>query len=177
MRNGCWLSWPTFSRLSDTQKQHRRDLLSSLLFQLAPGLTPAHISLSFLFGHDEELSSLQTTHSLHCSDNNAYVPGASLQHTIIIDALDDPYISGTPTASCKGRQFLEDLVGFTPSKCSCMPFESPETTSAPSRTLDTFLFPFMKRSDKWHISWDRQIIRTSDRNSEDGLPKSALVSR
>ena len=101
-----------FFDFRDTQKQHRRDLLSSLLFQLSARSDACHHIFSrFYLDHDEGAQQPSDDTLSQCLMDMLKVPGQPATY-IIIDALDEsPNISGTPTAREKVLQFLEDLVG------------------------------------------------------------------
>ncbi|KAN0135081.1 Ankyrin repeat-containing domain protein [Lactarius tabidus] len=101
-----------FFDFRDTQKQHRRDLLSSLLFQLsARSDTCHHIFSRFYLDHDEGAQQPSDGALSKCLTDMLSVGGQPPAY-IIIDALDEsPNISGMPSAREKVLQFLEDLVG------------------------------------------------------------------
>ena len=102
-----------FFDFRDTQKQHRRDLLSSLLFQLSARSDACHgIFSHFYSDHDEGIHQPPDDALSKCLTDMLKVQGQPATY-IIIDALDEaPNISGTPTAREKVLQFLEDLVGL-----------------------------------------------------------------
>ena len=99
-----------FFDFRDTQKQHRRDLLSSLLFQLSARSDPCHHIFSlFYLDHDEGAQQPSDDALVQCLTDMLKVEG-QLATYIIIDALDEsPNISGMPTTREKVLQFLEDL--------------------------------------------------------------------
>ena len=101
-----------FFDFKDTQKQHRRDLLSSLLFQLSARSDACHHIFSrFYLDHDEGAHQPSDDALFECLTDMLKVPGQPATY-IIIDALDEsPNVSGMPTAREKVLQFLEDLVG------------------------------------------------------------------
>ncbi|KAH9052612.1 ankyrin repeat-containing domain protein [Lactarius vividus] len=100
-----------FFDFRDTQKQHRRDLLSSLLFQLSARSDACHHVFSrFYLDYDEGVQQPSDDALSQCLTDMLKVEGQPATY-IIIDALDEsPNISGTPTAREKVLQFLEDLV-------------------------------------------------------------------
>ncbi|KAN0135087.1 hypothetical protein V8E53_006978 [Lactarius tabidus] len=102
-----------FFDFRDTRKQHRRDLLSSLLFQLGARSDTCHDIFSrFYLDHDEGAHQPPDEALSKCLTDMLKVQGQPATY-IIIDALDEsPDISGTPTAREKVLQFLEDLVGL-----------------------------------------------------------------
>ena len=99
-----------FFDFRDIQKQHRRDLLSSLLFQLSARSDPCHHIFSrFYLDHDEGAQQPSDDALAQCLTDMLKVEGKPATY-IIIDALDEsPNISGMPTAREKVLQFLEDL--------------------------------------------------------------------
>ncbi|KAN0135083.1 Ankyrin repeat-containing domain protein [Lactarius tabidus] len=101
-----------FFDFRDTQKQHRRDLLSSLLFQLSARSDFCHHIFSrFYVDHDEGAQQPSDGALAQCLIDMLKVEGQPPIY-IIIDALDEsPNISGIPTARERVLQFLEDLVG------------------------------------------------------------------
>ena len=101
-----------FFDFRDTQKQHRRDLLSSLLFQLSARSDPCHHIFSrFYLNHNEGARQPSDDALAQCLTDMLKVEGQPATY-IIIDALDEsPNISGMPTDREKVLQFLEDLVG------------------------------------------------------------------
>jgi hypothetical protein len=100
-----------FFDFRDAQKQHRRDLLSSLLFQLsARSDTCHHIFSRFYLDHDEGAQNPSDGALSKCLMDMLSAEGQPPTY-IIIDALDEsPNISGMPSAREKVLQFLEDLV-------------------------------------------------------------------
>ena len=102
-----------FFDFRDIQKKHRRDLLSSLLFQLSARSDACHYIFSrFYLDHDEGSRQPSDEALSQCLTDMLKVPGQPATY-IIVDALDEsPDISGTPTARENVLQFLEDLVGF-----------------------------------------------------------------
>jgi hypothetical protein len=96
----------------DTQKQHRRGLLSSLLSQLSAESDPCYHILSHLYSaHAGGTRQPSDDVLLQCLIEMLNVQGQPAVY-IIIDALDEcPNISGMPTAREKMLEFLEDLVG------------------------------------------------------------------
>jgi hypothetical protein len=100
-----------FFDFKDTQKQHQRDLLSSLLFQLSARSDACHHIFSrFYLDHNEGAQQPSDGALGQCLIDMLKVEGQPPTY-IIIDALDEsPNISGMPTAREKVLQFLEDLV-------------------------------------------------------------------
>ena len=95
----------------DSEKQHLRGLLSSLVFQLSAKSDPCHRILSRSYsdhaGGAEEPSEVALS---ECLVEMLEVPGQPAMY-IIIDALDEcPNISGLPTAREQVLKFLEHLV-------------------------------------------------------------------
>ena len=101
-----------FFDFRNTQMQHRRDLLSSLLFQLSARSDSCyHIFSRFYLDHDEGVHQPSDDALSLCLTDMLKVPGQPPTY-IIIDALDEsPNISGTPTARENVLEYLEDLVG------------------------------------------------------------------
>ncbi|KAH9034463.1 hypothetical protein EDB85DRAFT_2088272 [Lactarius pseudohatsudake] len=101
-----------FFDFRDTHKQQRRDLLSSLLFQLSARSDACHNIFShFYLDHDEGAQQPSDDALSQCLTDMLKVPGQPATY-IIIDALDEsPNISGMPTSRESVLQFLEDLVG------------------------------------------------------------------
>ena len=97
----------------DTQKQHRRGLLSSLLFQLSAKFDACHHIFSRLYlDHDEGAQQPSDGALFDCLIEMLKVQGQSTMY-LIIDALDEcPNFSGMPTAREKVLKLLEDLVGL-----------------------------------------------------------------
>ena len=95
----------------DTEKQHRRGLLSSLVFQLSAGSDPCYQILSRLYSaHSGGTREPSEDALLRCLIEMLKVPGR-LDMYIIIDALDEcPNVSGMPTAREQVLDFLEGLV-------------------------------------------------------------------
>ena len=102
-----------FFDFRNTQKQHRRDLLSSLLFQLSARSDACHHIFSrFYLDHDEGVQQPSDDALSQCLTDMLKVPGQPPTY-IIIDALDEsPNVSGTPTAREKVLECLEYLVGL-----------------------------------------------------------------
>ena len=102
-----------FFDFKDIQKQHRRDLLSSLIFQLSARSDACHHIFShFYLDHDEGVQQPSDDALSQCLTDMLKDPGQPPTY-IIIDALDEsPNVSGTPTAREKVLEFLEDLVGL-----------------------------------------------------------------
>ena len=97
----------------DTEKQHLRGLLSSLVFQLSAKSDPCHQILSRLYsdhaGGTEEPSEDALS---ECLVEMLEVPDQPATY-IIIDALDEcPDISGWPTAREQVLEFLKHLVSL-----------------------------------------------------------------
>ena len=101
-----------FFDFRDTQKQHRRDLLSSLLFQLSAKSDACYRVFSrFYLDHDEGARQPSEAALSQCLMEMLEVQGQPATY-IIIDALDEcPNTSGMPTPREKVLEFLEDLVG------------------------------------------------------------------
>jgi hypothetical protein len=97
----------------DTQKQHRRGLLSSLLLQLSAKSDPCyHIFSRLYFDHNEGSRQPSDDSLFECLTEMLNIQGQPAMY-LIIDALDEcPNISGMPTAREKVLEFLEDLVGL-----------------------------------------------------------------
>ena len=100
-----------FFDFRDTQKQHRRDLLSSLLFQLSAKFDACYRVFSrFYLDHDEGARQPSDAALSQCLMEMLKIQGQPAIY-IIIDALDEcPDISGMPTPREKVLEFLEDLV-------------------------------------------------------------------
>ena len=100
-----------FFDFRDTQKQHRRGLLSSLLFQLSARSDAFHHIFSrFYLDHDEGAQQPSDDALFQCLTDMLKVRGQPATY-IIIDALDEsPNMSGMPTSRENVLQFLEDLV-------------------------------------------------------------------
>jgi hypothetical protein len=97
----------------DTEKQHLRGLLSSLVFQLSAKSDPCHRILSCLYsdhtGGTEEPSEDALS---ECLVEMLEVPGQPAMY-IIIDALDEcPNTSGMPTAREQVLAFIEHIVNL-----------------------------------------------------------------
>ena len=95
----------------ESEKRHRRGLLSSLVFQLSAESDPCYQILSRLYsdhaGGDREPSEDALS---QCLVEMLKVPGQPAMY-IIIDALDEcPNISGMPTAREQVLKFLKHLV-------------------------------------------------------------------
>ena len=95
----------------DTDKQHRRGLLSSLLCQLCAESDPCYEILSHLYsshgGGTREPSEGALT---QCLMKMLQLEGQPAIY-IIVDALDEcPNVSGMPTPREKVLEFLEDLI-------------------------------------------------------------------
>ncbi|KAH9053059.1 ankyrin repeat-containing domain protein [Lactarius vividus] len=102
-----------FFDFRDNKKQHRRDLLSSLLFQLSARSDACHDIFSrFYLDHDEGARQPSDDALSQCLADMLKVKGQPATY-IIIDALDEsPNISGMPTARENVLDLLEDLVGL-----------------------------------------------------------------
>ena len=100
-----------FFDFRDTQKQHRRGLLFSLLFQLSARSDACHHIFSrFYSDHDEGAQQPSDDALFQCLTDMLKARGQSATY-IIIDALDEsPNMSGMPTSRENVLQFLEDLV-------------------------------------------------------------------
>ena len=97
----------------DTQKQHRRGLLSSLLFQLSAKFDACHHIFSRLYlDHDDGARQPSDDALFDCLTEMLKVQAQSAMY-LIIDALDEcPNFSGLSTAREKVLDFLQDLVGL-----------------------------------------------------------------
>jgi hypothetical protein len=97
----------------DTQKQHRRGLLSSLLSQLSAKFDACyHIFSRLYFKHDQGARQPSDNALFDCLTEMLNVQAQPAMY-LIIDALDEcPNFSGMPTAREKVLKLLEDLVGL-----------------------------------------------------------------
>ena len=94
--------------LRDSQKQHRRALLSSLLFQLSAKFDACyHIFSRLYFKHDEGARQPSDNALFDCLTDMLKVQAQPAMY-LIIDALDEC----PPSAREKVLDFLEDLVGL-----------------------------------------------------------------
>jgi hypothetical protein len=95
----------------DTEKQHPRGLLSSLVFQLSAESDPCYQILSRLYSNHAGGTREPSEDVLsQCLAEMLTVPGQPATY-IIIDALDEcPNISGMPTAREQVLEFLEHIV-------------------------------------------------------------------
>ncbi len=95
----------------DTEKQHLRGLLSSLVFQLAAESDPCYQILSRLYSDHAGGTREPSEDALsQCLVEMLELSGQPAMY-IIIDALDEcPNISGMPTAREQVLEFLGDLV-------------------------------------------------------------------
>ena len=95
----------------ETEKRHRRGLLSSLVFQLSAESDPCHRILSRLYSDHAEGTREPSEDALsQCLVEMLKVPGQPATY-IIIDALDEcPNTSGLPTAREQVLDFLKHLV-------------------------------------------------------------------
>ena len=95
----------------DTEKQHLRGLLSSLVFQLSAESDPCYQILSRLYSNHAGGTREPSEDVLsQCLAEMLTVPGQPAMY-IIIDALDEcPNISGMPTAREQVLEFLEHVV-------------------------------------------------------------------
>ena len=98
----------------DTEKQHLRGLLSSLIFQLSAESDPCYQILSRLYSDHAGGTREPSEESLsECLVEILQVPGQPAKY-IIVDALDEcPNISGLPTAREQVLESLEHLVKLT----------------------------------------------------------------
>jgi hypothetical protein len=95
----------------ESEKRHRRGLLSSLVFQLSAESDPCYQILSRLYS-DHAGGTRQPSEDalLQCLVEMLNVPGQPTKY-VIIDALDEcPNISGMPTARELVLDFLNHLV-------------------------------------------------------------------
>jgi hypothetical protein len=97
----------------DTQKQHRRGLLSSLLFQLSAKFDSCyHIFSRLYLDHDEGARQPSDGALFDCLSDMLKVRAQPAMY-LIIDALDEcPNFAGMPTAREKVLELLVDLVGL-----------------------------------------------------------------
>ena len=97
----------------DTQKQHRRGLLSSLLFQLSSKFDACyHIFSRLYLDHNEGTRQPSDGALFDCLTEMLKVQGQSTMY-LIIDALDEcSNFSGMPTAREKVLDLLQDLVSL-----------------------------------------------------------------
>ena len=95
----------------DTEKQHLRGLLSSLVFQLSAESDPCYQILSRLYSkHGGGTRELSEDGLSDCLAEMLTVPGQPAMY-IIIDALDEcPNTSGMPTPREQVLEFLEHIV-------------------------------------------------------------------
>ena len=95
----------------EVEKQHRRGLLSSLIFQLSAESDPCYQILSrFYSAHAGGTREPSEDALRQCLVEMLQVPGQPTMY-IIIDALDEcPNLSGMPTPREHVLDFLEDLV-------------------------------------------------------------------
>jgi len=95
----------------DKEKQHRRGLLSSLVFQLSAVSDPCYQILSQLYSAHAGGTLEPSEDALsQCLVEMLKIPGQSAMY-IIIDALDEaPNLTGIPTAREQVLDFLESLV-------------------------------------------------------------------
>ena len=98
----------------DTQKQHRRGLLASLLSQLSVKSDPCyHIFSRLYIDHDEGARQPSDEALFECLTEMLNIQGQPATY-LIMDALDEcPNIIGMPTAREKVLKFVEDLVGLS----------------------------------------------------------------
>jgi hypothetical protein len=152
-----------FFDFRDAQKQHRRDLLSSLLFQLsARSDTCHHIFSRFYLDHDEGAQNPSDGALSKCLMDMLSAEGQPPTY-IIIDALDEsPNISGMPSAREKVLQFLEDLVSSQlPNVHICVSSRTEIDIWVHSRTFGAVpcFSPRRKRTDGRYLGI-HQISRT-----------------
>jgi hypothetical protein len=102
-----------FFDFRDTQKQHRRGLLSSLLFQLSAKSDACYRIFSRLYSdHDEGAMQPSDDALFQCLTEMLKGQGQPAMY-IIIDALDEsPNNAGMPTAREKVLDFLENFVSL-----------------------------------------------------------------
>ena len=95
----------------ESEKRHRRGLLSSLVFQLSAESDPCYQILSRLYSaHAGGTREPSEDALLECLVEMLKVPGQPTKY-VIIDALDEcPNISGMPTARELVLKFLKHLV-------------------------------------------------------------------
>ena len=95
----------------ESEKRHRRGLLSSLVFQLSAESDPCYQILSRLYSaHAGGTREPSEDALLECLVEMLKVPGQPTKY-VIIDALDEcPNISGMPTARELVLEFLKHLV-------------------------------------------------------------------
>ena len=97
----------------ESEKRHRRGLLTSLIFQLSAESDPCYQILSRLYSdHARGTQEPSENALLQCLFEMLRVPGQPPIY-LIIDALDEcPNISGMPTARERVLEFLEELVSL-----------------------------------------------------------------
>ena len=137
----------------DTQKQHRRGLLSSLLSQFSAESDACYHILSQLYSVHAGGTRQPSEESLsQCLMEMLKVPGLPAMY-IIIDALDEcPNISGMPTAREKVLKFLESLVRLQlPNVHICL-------SSRPEFDIRTSLEPLAS----FHVSLDEETGQKAD---------------
>ncbi|KAH8981197.1 hypothetical protein EDB86DRAFT_2834971 [Lactarius hatsudake] len=140
-----------FFDFRDTKKQHRRDLLFSLLFQLSARSDACHhIFSQFCLDHDEGVQQPSDVALSHCLMDMLKVPAQPPAY-ITIDVLDESSnISGIPTTREKVLQFLEDLVNLQLPNVHICVSSRPEMTfgpfSNPWRCSAFFLIHFYRCS-------------------------------
>ena len=95
----------------ESEKRHRRGLLSSLVFQLSAESDPCYQILSRLYSaHAGGTREPSEDALLECLVEMLKVPGQPTKY-VVIDALDEcPNISGMPTARELVLEFLKHLV-------------------------------------------------------------------
>ena len=145
-----------FFDFRDAQKQHRRDLLSSLLFQLSARSDACHrIFARFYLDHDEGAQQPSDDELSKCLTDMLKVEGQP-PTCIIIDALDEsPNISGMPTAREKVLQFLEELVGSQlPNARLCVSSRTEIDIRSILEPLARFRVSLHEESGQWQTSLD-----------------------
>ena len=166
-----------FFDFKDTQKQHRRDLLSSLVFQLSTKSDSCHDIFSRVYlEHDEGARQPSDDALSRCLMDMLKVQGQTETY-ILIDALDEsPDISGIPTARENVLEFLEDLVGSQfPNVHICVSSRPETDIHTILEPLATFRVPLHEESGqmadissyvKSFVHSDRKMRRWSAENQK-----------
>jgi hypothetical protein len=174
----------------DTEKQHLRGLLSSLVFQLSAESDPCCQILSHLYSnHAGGTREPSEDALLQCLLEMLTVPGQPAMY-IIIDALDEcPNISGLPTAREQVLKFLEHVVKLNlPSVHICVssradidirnilvplaPFRISLHDQAGQKADISSYIKAVVYSDQWMRRWregDRQLVIDTLTNRADGM--------
>ncbi len=142
-----------FFDFRDTQKQHRRGLLSSILFQLSAKSDACNHIFSRLYSdHDEGAQQPSDDALFRCLTEMLEVRGQPPIY-IIVDALDEsPNISGIPSTREKVLEILEDFVGLQhPNVHICV-------SSRPEFDIRSILEPLAL----FHVSFHEESGQMSD---------------